>query len=132
MRLRNFLRSRLEQIRAQLQRSSIDTRIIDVMMSYGITHGGKFAKEYRQLFGEKPSDTLRQANQSDRQDRPLWHEIDDLHSERIAGGLVRENLCQTDDRPGLRHGYRSPRKFNVKPWLVGRGIKVFVDVFLTK
>ncbi len=64
--MRFVTRSRLQRIRQELERASGDTRIVDVMMNYGITQGGKFAKEYQQLFGEKPSDTLKRANQIDR------------------------------------------------------------------
>ena len=86
--MRFVTQTRLEQIRADLERSSENTRIIDVMMNYGITQGGKFAKEYQQLFGEKPSDTLKRASQIDRQHPPLWEEIDDRQSERVIGGAA--------------------------------------------
>jgi AraC-like DNA-binding protein len=86
--MRFVARARLERIRQELERSSDDTRIIDVMMNYGISQGGKFAKEYQQLFGEKPSDTLKRSSQLDRPDHPLWQEIDDACSERIIGGAV--------------------------------------------
>lgn len=86
--MRFVARARLERIRQELERSSDATRVIDVMMSYGITQGGKFAKEYQQLFGEKPSDTLKRASQLDRHP-PLWQEIDDASSERVIGGAVR-------------------------------------------
>lgn len=87
--MRFVARSRLERIRQELERSSDDaTRIIDVMMSYGITQGGKFAKEYQQLFGEKPSDTLKRAHQNLHDRQPLWQEIDDLRSELIIGGVT--------------------------------------------
>jgi AraC-like DNA-binding protein len=86
--MRFVARTRLERIRQELERSSDATRIIDVMMNYGITQGGKFAKEYQQLFGEKPSDTLKRAHQNVRDRQPLWQEIDDLRSERIVGGVT--------------------------------------------
>ncbi len=88
--MRYVKQTRLERIRAELERANVNTRIIDVMMSYGITQGGKFAKEYQQSFGEKPSDTLKRASLIDR-DRPqLWEEIDDLQSERVVGGVLRK------------------------------------------
>jgi AraC-like DNA-binding protein len=86
--MRFVARARLERIRRELERSSDATRIVDVMMNYGITQGGKFAREYQQLFGEKPSDTLKRAHQNVRQHQPLWQEIDDLHSEQIVGGVT--------------------------------------------
>ncbi len=85
--MRILNQTRLQRIRQELERSSINTRIVDVMMSYGFTQGGKFAKEYQQLFGEKPSDTLRRSSQSQQSDFPLWHEIDDRQSERVSGGI---------------------------------------------
>ncbi len=94
--MRFVTRSRLQRIRQELERASGDTRIVDVMMNYGITQGGKFAKEYQQLFGEKPSDTLKRANQADRQHYPIWQEIDDFRSEQIVGGVTpaaRRNLA---------------------------------------
>lgn len=95
--MRFVARARLERIRQELERSSDATRIIDVMMNYGITQGGKFAKEYQQLFGEKPSDTLKRASQIDRHAHP-WQEIDDACAERIIGGAV---VAQTADSPCL-------------------------------
>jgi AraC-like DNA-binding protein len=92
--MRFVTRSRLQRIRQELEQSGGATRIVDVMMNYGITQGGKFAKEYQQLFGEKPSDTLKRANQIDRQYLP-WQEIDDVRSEQIVGGVApaaRRNL----------------------------------------
>jgi AraC-like DNA-binding protein len=86
--MRFVARTRLERIRQELERSSDTTRIIDVMMNYGITQGGKFAREYQQLFGEKPSDTLKRAHQNVRDRQPLWEEIDDLRSARIVGGVT--------------------------------------------
>jgi AraC-like DNA-binding protein len=100
--MRFVARTRLERIRQELERSSDATRIIDVMMSYGITQGGKFAKEYQQLFGEKPSDTLKRASQLDRHAR-MWQEIDDACSEQIIGGAV------------LLHAARSRSVSNLMP-----------------
>jgi AraC-like DNA-binding protein len=94
--MRFVTRSRMQRIRQELERASGDTRIVDVMMDYGITQGGKFAKEYQQLFGEKPSDTLKRANQTDRQHHQLWQELDDFRSEQIVGGVAptaRRNLA---------------------------------------
>ena len=85
--MRFVTRSRLEGVRQELERRSIaDTKIMDVMMDYGFTQGGKFAKEYQQLFGEKPSDTLKRSSQCHQADTPLWAEIDDDRSALIVGG----------------------------------------------
>jgi hypothetical protein len=65
---------------------------MDVMICYGFTQSGKFAKEYQQLFGEKPSDTLKRSSQPDLQNSPLWQEIDDPHAERIVGGVVQRDF----------------------------------------
>jgi AraC-like DNA-binding protein len=57
--LRFLTQTRLQRIRQELESASTDTKIMEVMTRYGFTQGGKFAKEYQQLFGEKPSTTLR-------------------------------------------------------------------------
>jgi AraC-like DNA-binding protein len=93
--MRFLAQSRLQRIRQELERSTTDTKIVDVMMRYGFTQGGKFAKEYQQLFGEKPSDTLKRGSQSRHQHHPLWHEIDDPLSARIAGGRAARTSSQT-------------------------------------
>ena len=85
MKILNY--TRLHRIRQELERSSFNTRITDVMMRHGFTQGGKFAKEYQQLFGEKPSDTLKRSSQSDRLKSNLWQEIDDRQSELVSGGV---------------------------------------------
>jgi hypothetical protein len=71
-----------------LEGANSDTKIVDVMMHYGFTQGGKFAKEYQQLFGEKPSETLKRSSQFNQQNTPLWQQIDDPRSERVAGGVA--------------------------------------------
>jgi AraC-like DNA-binding protein len=78
--------TRLYRIRQDLEQSAISVKITDVMMRYGFIQGGKFAKEYRQLFGENPSETLKQAKHRRQVDLALWQEMDDLQSERLKGG----------------------------------------------
>jgi AraC-like DNA-binding protein len=88
--------ARLHQVRQELTQASTNTKIVDVMMQYQFTQGGKFAKEYYQLFGEKPSETLKKSSQfvggaSPLENRPkpqLWHQIDDTTADRVSGGLV--------------------------------------------
>ncbi len=80
-------RSRLEQVRQELEQgSTANTKIIDVMMSYGFTEGGKFARDYHQLYGEKPSETLKRSHQVNQSDAQLWQEIDDVRSDQVVGG----------------------------------------------
>jgi AraC-like DNA-binding protein len=82
-------RSRLEQIRQELaQGSTANTKIIDVMMNYGFSEGGKFARDYNQLFGEKPSETLKKSSQVNQTDVYLWQEIDDIQSDKFVGGSL--------------------------------------------
>jgi AraC-like DNA-binding protein len=81
-------RSRLEQIRQDLERSTTNTKIIDVMMDYCVTEGGKFARDYHQLFGEKPSETLKRSSQVNQIDVQLWQEIDDVQSNQVIGGSL--------------------------------------------
>ena len=55
--LRNF---RLNGARRELFRSDLDTtRVNNVASSWGFWHMGQFASDYRKLFGELPTDTLR-------------------------------------------------------------------------
>lgn len=50
---------RMQRVRHELM-SGIDiTSVTDVALKWGFSHLGQFAVDYRALFGEKPSDTLR-------------------------------------------------------------------------
>ena len=84
--MRFVTQERLQRIRQVLEAATSDLKIVDVMMNYGFTQGGKFAKEYQQLFGEKPSETLKRSRQCLQADIPLWAEIDDARSDLIVGG----------------------------------------------
>ncbi len=87
--MRFLTQSRLQRIRQELEAAPSDTKIVDVMMQYGFTQGGKFAKEYQQLFGEKPSETLKRRRQfhETEGESPLWQQIDDPRSARVIGGV---------------------------------------------
>jgi AraC-like DNA-binding protein len=89
--MRFLTKARLQRIRQELERSTHDTKIVDVMMHYGFTQGGKFAKEYQQLFGEKPSDTLKRSSDDSQQQQNPWQNIDDIDSEQLAGGRSRSS-----------------------------------------
>jgi AraC family ethanolamine operon transcriptional activator len=53
---------RLNTVRRELrQATGSNTSIYDVATRHGFWHFGRFSVEYRQHFGERPSDTLRQA-----------------------------------------------------------------------
>ena len=86
--MRFVTQTRLQRIRQELEAAPSDTKIVDVMMDYGFTQGGKFAKEYQQLFGEKPSETLKRCSKFNIANgkSPLWQQIDDPRSERVVGG----------------------------------------------
>ena len=84
--MRFVTQERLQRVRQELDRSTTDTKIVNVMMDYGFTQGGKFAREYQQLFGEKPSETLKRSSQFNRADSLLWQQIDDARSEQVVGG----------------------------------------------
>jgi AraC-like DNA-binding protein len=86
--MRFLTQSRLQRIRQELEAAPNDIKIVDVMMQYGFTQGGKFAKEYQQLFGEKPSETLKRRRQFTTPDgeTSLWQQIDDPRSEIVVGG----------------------------------------------
>jgi AraC family ethanolamine operon transcriptional activator len=52
---------RLNSVRRELRRAECsDTSIYDVATRHGFWHFGRFSVEYRQHFGERPTDTLRQ------------------------------------------------------------------------
>lgn len=53
-------RTRLHRIHEELRCAPPGTKVVDVMMRYGFMQGGQFAKAYRQMFGELPSETLKQ------------------------------------------------------------------------
>jgi AraC-like DNA-binding protein len=113
--------ARLHQVRQELTQASTNTKIVDVMMEYQFTQGGKFAKEYHQLFGEKPSETLKKSSQfvggasllENRAKSQLWHQIDDNTADRVGGGLVpAKQVSSTLPAPvgllaGLRHLFAS-------------------------
>ena len=80
--------ARLHQVRQELTKASTNTKIVDVMMQYQFTQGGKFAKEYHQLFGEKPSETLKRSPVEHRATSQLWQQLDDTTADRVGGGLV--------------------------------------------
>jgi len=55
-----FKRERLGGVRQALQRPHpTRTRVIDVATSWGFWHMGHFTADYREMFGESPSETLR-------------------------------------------------------------------------
>lgn len=57
---RDYLQAlRLNAIRLSLRHAAAP--IIDVALDHGVTHLGRFAAQYRALFGESPSETLRRA-----------------------------------------------------------------------
>ena len=52
---------RLNRCRDELRRSSPGTTVIEVASRWGFWHPGRFARCYRQLFHESPSNTLRRS-----------------------------------------------------------------------
>lgn len=54
-----FLRmARLNNVRRALSAADLHQPIADIAAYWGFWHGGQFAKDYRQLFGETPSETV--------------------------------------------------------------------------
>jgi len=51
--------SRFEKVREALGRADPEQSVTEIAMNWGFTHMGRFSVEYRQRFGESPSDTLR-------------------------------------------------------------------------
>jgi len=57
-----FLRKvRMEKVRTRLTQPEQDTNITGEAVRWGFLHFGRFANEYRVLFGELPSETLRRS-----------------------------------------------------------------------
>ena len=55
-----FKRERLSGVRQALQRPrAARIRVIDVATAWGFWHMGHFTADYREMFGESPSETLR-------------------------------------------------------------------------
>lgn len=50
---------RLEKIHAELKAASPGTNVTDIAGKWGVVHLGRFARSYRNRFGELPSETLR-------------------------------------------------------------------------
>jgi AraC-like DNA-binding protein len=55
-----LMRRRLSSVRAELLRASADTLVADVANRWGFWHMGQFAKDYKAVFGELPTETLGQ------------------------------------------------------------------------
>jgi AraC-like DNA-binding protein len=105
--MRFVTQSRLQRIRQELETATSDTKIVDVMMSYGFTQGGKFAKEYQQLFGEKPSQTLRRCSQSQAtSNKAPWQQIDESRSEQVSGGVNVNSGCRVAPSNFLKGWHR--------------------------
>lgn len=50
-------------VRTELYRASPDkAQVSDILADFGFWHFGQFAKDYREAFGERPSDTLRRSS----------------------------------------------------------------------
>lgn len=59
--MRHLRDARLGRIRQELLRSETGKTVAEVAADFGIQHAGRFASEYRKLFGETPSETARRA-----------------------------------------------------------------------
>lgn len=51
--------ARFQKVRDALTQAEPDEGVTTIVLNWGFSHLGRFAIEYRQRFGEKPSDTLR-------------------------------------------------------------------------
>lgn len=58
-------RVRLEEARRQLESPQAGVSVTQIALNHGFFHLGRFAKMYRERFGERPNDTLRRALGSD-------------------------------------------------------------------
>lgn len=60
-----FLRTmRLNEVRRALKQSNEDQSIGDIASYWGFWHAGQFSKDYKQLFGETPSETIKRCTSS--------------------------------------------------------------------
>jgi len=58
--IRYLRNARFAKVREALARAQPGDSVTAIAMSWGFTHMGRFAVEYRKRFGESPSETLRQ------------------------------------------------------------------------
>ena len=58
-----LIRLRLHRAREELRKAEVgSTKVTDVAMNWGFWHFGEFSRAYKNCFGEKPSNTLRQTD----------------------------------------------------------------------
>lgn len=57
--MRYLRNARFEKARDALRRAQPDESITEIALAWGFVHMGRFSVEYRQRFGERPSETLR-------------------------------------------------------------------------
>lgn len=57
---KNFLNNlRLNEVKKGLKKDSIDSHVFQIASEYNFWHMGQFSRDYKRLFGELPSDTLK-------------------------------------------------------------------------
>jgi AraC-like DNA-binding protein len=57
--MRHLRQARFRTVHQALRRASHEEGVMDIAATHGFTHMGRFSIEYRKLFGETPSDTLK-------------------------------------------------------------------------
>jgi transcriptional regulator GlxA family with amidase domain len=57
--MRYLRNARFQKARDALRRAQPDESITEIALAWGFVHMGRFSVEYRQRFGERPSETLR-------------------------------------------------------------------------
>ncbi|WP_321325320.1 helix-turn-helix domain-containing protein [Thiomicrorhabdus sp.] len=58
-----FLRmTRLNQVRRALKNAPKESTVVEIAETWGFTHAGQFSSDYKKLFGESPSETLRKSH----------------------------------------------------------------------
>ena len=67
-------RMRLARARQELLRSGPETTVTDVALSSGFSQFGRFAAEYRKVFGELPSKTIERTRTSVTRDADMDHD----------------------------------------------------------
>ena len=83
-------RSRLSAVRQVFLKGSANTSVLDVAVTFGFTHPGRFSQQYRRCFGETPSATLRRGRQAQRDRIGLTLEVRTADTVGLAALGARE------------------------------------------
>lgn len=86
-------RVRLAHAREMLRSGAANATVTDIAFACGFQNLGHFASDYRQAFGETPSQSLGRAKSACGAMRPTARPAVSMQSERAAGGVVRDDAA---------------------------------------